>query len=166
MYVNYLERNGRPVVVQQYLPEAEGEFTVGVLSLPDGSLLGSIALRRLFHNKLSVLVRSDAGLISTGYSQGLIDDFPEVRRACERIAVALGSRGPLNVQGRVHEGVFYPLNQPAVFGLGVSSDDGRLQRSRMYIRHVQGERFTAPVPRAGYYLRSLTETYAPAPTEP
>lgn len=162
MYVDYLDRNGRPVVVQQYIPEREGEFTVGVLSLPDGSLVGSIALRRAFHSKLSVLIKSDAGLISTGYSQGLIDHFPEVQRTCERIALALDSRGPLNVQGRLHDGVFYPFEiNPRFSASTYLRAMAGFNEIDLFIKHRQGKPVAAPAIRPGHYLRSLTEAFAP-----
>jgi carbamoyl-phosphate synthase large subunit len=40
-------------------------------------------------------------VVSSGFTQGHIDDFPGVRAQAERLAAALGSRGPLNVQGRL-----------------------------------------------------------------
>ncbi|MGH7843071.1 MAG: ATP-grasp domain-containing protein, partial [Candidatus Binataceae bacterium] len=95
----YVLRNAAAGVLQEYIDDTEGEFTVAVLSLPDGRLVCSIALQRFFAAKLSVKLRDAAGLISSPYSQGLIDDFPTVREQAERIAVAIGSRGPLDIQG-------------------------------------------------------------------
>ena len=66
-------------------------------------------MRRLFHNKLSVLVKGQKGLISSGYSQGLIDDFRAVRTTAERIAQGIKSEGPLNIQGRVRGDEFLPF---------------------------------------------------------
>ena len=41
--------------------------------------------------------------ISTGISQGIIDDFEEVRKNAEKIALKLGSKGPINIQCRKAE---------------------------------------------------------------
>ena len=38
--------------------------------------------------------------LSSGISQGAIVHFPELSREAETIATALGSNGPLNIQGR------------------------------------------------------------------
>lgn len=102
---------GGAAVIQEYAGDPANEFTVGVLHAPDGTLLGSIALRRELSSLLSVRSRApnrtgraELGpelVVSSGFTQGHVDDFPEVRAQAERLAAALGSRGPLNVQGRL-----------------------------------------------------------------
>jgi carbamoyl-phosphate synthase large subunit len=104
-------RGGGAPIVQEYVGSPEHEYTVGVLHYPDGRLAGSIALRRDLTSLLSTRVRTqnrtrraELGpelVISSGFTQGTVDDFPEVRAAAEQVATALGSRGPLNVQGRL-----------------------------------------------------------------
>jgi carbamoyl-phosphate synthase large subunit len=97
-------------MVQRYVGTGNDEYTVGVLTSFEGELLGSIALRRRLTGALSTHSRlknysrdSEPLVISTGISQGVIDDFPEVRRYAETVALALGSRGPINVQCRLTE---------------------------------------------------------------
>lgn len=102
---------GGAAVLQEYAGDPLHEFTVGVLHAPDGRLLGSIALRRELSSLLSVRSRApnrtgraELGpelVVSSGFTQGHVDDFPAVRAQAERLAAALGSRGPLNVQGRL-----------------------------------------------------------------
>lgn len=97
--------------LQKYVGSSDSEFTVGVLNSPGGDLIGSVAMKRDLTSTLSVRSRvrnrnTDSGLgeyltISSGVSQGLIDDFPMVRRECEQIAQSLGSVGPLNIQCRL-----------------------------------------------------------------
>lgn len=104
-------RAGGAAVLQEYVGDAGHEFTVGVLHTPDGALAGSFALRRELSSLLSVRARvpnrtgrAELGpelVISSGFTQGHVDDFPEVRAQAERLATALGSRGPANVQGRL-----------------------------------------------------------------
>ena len=104
-------RGGAGAVLQEYAGDAENEFTVGLVHGPDGALLGSIALRRELSSLLSVRSRApnrtgraELGpelVVSSGFTQGHVGDFPEVRAQAERLAAALGSRGPLNVQGRL-----------------------------------------------------------------
>jgi carbamoyl-phosphate synthase large subunit len=104
-------RGGGAVIVQEYVGDAESEYTVGVLHHPDGTLAGSFALRRELGSLLSTRFRApnrtgraDLGshvVVSSGFSQGDVDDFPLVRSQAERVAEAMGSRGPLNVQGRL-----------------------------------------------------------------
>jgi carbamoyl-phosphate synthase large subunit len=105
---------GRSGVAQEYVGDPESEFTTGVLHLPDGRLAGSIALRRELRSLLSTRLRVENRTgrrelgrelaVSSGFSQGEVDDFPEVRAQAERAAAALGSTGPMNVQGRLVRG--------------------------------------------------------------
>ena len=110
-FVGCVLRNGGPVLLQEYVGDAENEFTVGVLHTPDGALAGSIALRRDLGSLLSRRLRvpnrtgrKELGpqlVVSTGYTQGRVEAYPEVCAAAEQIARAVGSTGPLNVQGRL-----------------------------------------------------------------
>ena len=163
LYVSYLLNNGNKTLVQEYIPEDEGEFTVGVLSLPNGRLFGSMAMRRMFHAKLSVAARTDTGLISSGYSQGLIDDFPEVRKAAEEIALSLGSHGPVNIQGRMKDGVFTPFEiNPRFSASTYLRALAGFNEIDIFLKALFGEPYeTSFSIRPGYYLRSLTESVAP-----
>jgi carbamoyl-phosphate synthase large subunit len=160
-YGSYLLKNGKQVIAQEYISVEEGEFTVAVLSLPDGRVVGSVAMRRLFHTKLSVLAKTETGLVSTGYSQGLIDEFPEVQAQAERIAKELDSTGPLNIQGRVRDGVFVPFEiNPRFSASTYLRAMAGFNEVDIYLRHVLfGEEPATPQIRPGYYLRSLAETY-------
>lgn len=103
--------SGGAAVLQEYVGDPQHEFTIGVLHAPDGALLGSVALRRELSTLLSVRSRAPnrtgraelgpALVVSSGFTQGHVDDFPQVRAQAERLASALGSRGPVNVQGRL-----------------------------------------------------------------
>lgn len=166
VYGHLIRATGREPVAQEYIGHEEGEFTIGVLSLPDGSVAGSIALRRSLDTKLSVRTRSDAGIISSGYSQGYIASFGDLCAQAEHIAVALGSTGPLNIQGRVRNGTLIPFEINARFSAstylramaGFNEVDTLLQYLAYGRLSPQG-----PL-REGWYLRSLTEAYA-APRE-
>lgn len=164
LYVRYLLDNGQRVVAQEYVPVDDGEFTVGVLTLPNGRLVGSVALRRLFHAKLSVSVKTRTGLISSGYSQGLIDDFPEIRAQAERMAAALGSVGPLNIQGRVRDGVLVPFEiNPRFSASTYLRAMAGFNETDLFLQWLLHGAVPAPEPlRSGYYLRDLAEVYVEA----
>lgn len=159
--VRLILKNRAAAIVQEYVPLDEGEFTVGVLSNPDGTVAGSVALRRLLESKLSVSVRSAAGVISSGYSQGLIEDAPAVRAEAERIAVAVGSRGPMNIQGRVRRGVLLPFEiNPRFSASTYLRTLAGFNEVHLFLEALlHGRRPERPPIREGYYLRSLTETY-------
>jgi carbamoyl-phosphate synthase large subunit len=109
-FVKYLIKYGYDPIIQEYISNDENEYTIGVLHDPNGKLLGSVVLRRQILSGLSNRLiipnntgRSDKGkflAISSGISQGEIVDFEPVRKTAEMIAMAIGSRGPLNIQGR------------------------------------------------------------------
>ena len=163
LYVDYLLNNNQVALLQEYIPEDEGEFTIGVLCLPNRQLVGSVALRRVLGPKLSVHFRGDHGVISSGYSQGLIEEFPEYCEVAERIALAAESEGPMNVQGRVRNGVFLPFEINPRFSastyLRAMAGFNEIDHYLQFVRTgVPGSR---PALRPGYYLRSLTEAYVP-----
>ena len=161
MYAEFIRRSGHEPLAQEYIDAEEGEFTVGVLSLPDGRIAGSIALRRALDAKLSVAYRGRGGLVSSGYSQGYIGEFPEICRQAGHIARAIGSRGPINIQGRLHNGVLLPFEINPRFSAStyLRALAGFNEIDILLRFLIAGE---LPVPaliRAGWYLRSLTETY-------
>jgi carbamoyl-phosphate synthase large subunit len=160
-YAGYIRRTGSIPIAQEYIPDDEGEYTVGVLSWPDGELAGSIALRRVLDAKLSVMMRGRGGVISSGYTQGYIGDFPDVRAQAELIAKAIGSRGPINVQGRVRNGVFLPFEiNPRFSASTYLRAMAGFNEVDLFLRFLQsGEKPRVESIQEGWYLRSLTEQF-------
>lgn len=98
---------------------------VGVLTDLEGQLIGSIALKREVSGNLSTAMQikdrrpnaQDLLTISSGVSQGFVGDYPIVRKYAEKIAQALGSHGPLNIQCRkTAKGVFVMEINPRFSG--------------------------------------------------
>lgn len=160
LYANYLLTHGRIPLAQEYITlDDGGEFTIGVLSLPDGSVFGSIALRRLFPTKLSIASKTSVGLISSGYSQGYIDHFPELCQQAETIASKLGSIGPINIQGRVHDGQLIPFEiNPRFSASTYLRALAGFNEINIYLQFLITDSI-APRPeiQPGYYLRTLNE---------
>ena len=142
---------------------ARASSRLGVVSLPDQRVVSSIALRRELTAKLSVAYRGRGGVVSSGYSQGHIDEYPDLCRQAEHIARAIGSGGPINIQARVRDGVLYPFEINPRFSAstylralaGVNEVDILLR----YMAFDEVPEKT--VVRPGWYLRSLSETYVP-----
>jgi len=107
-FVSYLTSRGINACVQGYIDSSE-EFTVGVLSSPEGKILSSIALKRDLSSKLSRSLSYNDRIISSGWSQGRIEQFPDICKQAEQIALKLGSTWALNIQGRVKKGIFIPF---------------------------------------------------------
>lgn len=109
-------------ITQEYVGRPDAEFTVGVLSAPDGTVMNAIGIRRdlgsAMSRRLSIENRSgraDLGtrlVISSGISQGEIGPFPEVVEECRAIAEALGCTAAVNVQCRFVGGrpVIFEIN--------------------------------------------------------
>jgi len=167
-FVNYLRRSGSKPMIQDYVGSAEGEFTVGVLTSFEGDLLGSIALKRRLSGRLSTLytIRNyrDASkpiYVSTGISQGMIDDFPDVRKNAERIALALDSRGPINVQCRVVDGESFVFEiNPRFSGTeSLRALAGYNAPDTLIRKHILGEEVPEMSFRSGWASRGLTNHF-------
>lgn len=163
VYTRFIRSSGATALAQEYVDISEGEFTIGVLSLPDGVVVGSIALRRAFNAKLSVSYRGRGGLVSSGYSQGYIGEFPDLCRQAERIAAAIGSRGPVNIQGRVRDGILLPFEiNPRFSASAYLRALAGFNEVDILLRYlIAGETPVLSPIKSGWYLRSLTEMYVP-----
>ena len=161
LYTKYLSHNGKKALVQEYIPENEGEFTIGVLSLSNRQIACYIALKRIFNSKLSIFSKGNAGLISSGYSQGLIDYFPEQCAIAEKIAVAIKSEGPINVQGRLQNGKFIPFEiNPRFSASTYLRTLAGINEVDIYLQYLATGSFEKPGEiRSGYYLRSFSEVF-------
>lgn len=162
-YAEFIKRGGSTPVAQEYVDDNEGEFTVGVLSLPDKQIVGSIALRRALDAKLSVAYRGRGGLVSSGYSQGYIDHYPDLCAQAEKIALAAGSQGPLNIQARVRDGVLLPFEiNPRFSASTFLRAMAGFNEIDMLLKHrISGIKPARPTVKTGWYLRSLTERFVP-----
>ena len=161
IYSDFIRKTGGTPLAQQYISEDEGEFTIGVLSFPDRKVYGSIALRRSLDAKLSVMYKARGGIISSGYSQGYIAEFPDLCKQAEEIAQAIGSQGPINIQGRVLDGDLIPFEiNPRFSASSYLRALAGFNEVDIFIRNQRGE---TSIPRKkileGWYLRSLTEQY-------
>jgi len=160
-FINYLKKRKIKAIVQEYISDAEGEFTVGVLHSPWGEFIGSIALKRLFHSKLSVLMKTKDRVISSGYSQGLIDDFEEVREQAKKISELLNNQGPMNIQGRLRNNIFYPFEiNPRFSATTYLRAMAGFNEVDIYLQCLLNQKIpTLGKIKYGYYLRTLDEKF-------
>ncbi|MEO5684448.1 MAG: ATP-grasp domain-containing protein [Chitinophagaceae bacterium] len=163
LYVELLVKNKREVIIQEYIDVEEGEFTVGVLSDTKSNIIGSVAMQRVFDSKLSVAYRGTKGLISSGYSQGLIADFKDIRKQAENIAQKAGSRGPFNIQGRVKNGILVPFEiNPRFSASTYLRAKAGFNEIDYFLKHlIEGTYSFEWDLKEGYYLRSFEEMYLP-----
>jgi carbamoyl-phosphate synthase large subunit len=109
-FVSFLLNISNDLVVQEYIGDADSEYTVGVLSDMEGGLINSIAVHRAIENGLGnkIKVKNNSGkdelgkflVVSSGISQGKIGKYEKVTKACEEISKKINSKGPLNIQCR------------------------------------------------------------------
>lgn len=101
---NDLQKRGFGVIIQEYIGDIKDEYTLGVMVSKSGKIIDSIALHRELVG-LSLLKktvrRGKVFGISTGYSQGFIEDVPLLRNHVERLCLDIGIKGPANIQLRV-----------------------------------------------------------------
>lgn len=161
LYSAYLRNSGRRAIAQEYVPIDGGEFTVGVLSDCNAIVRGSIVLQRAFPAKLSVAANGSDFLISSGITQGHIGDYPDIARMGIRIADAVGSRGPMNVQGRVDaNGAFLPFEiNPRFSASTYLRALAGFNEVDHFVRLLLGEKPPPLTVRKGWYLRGITESF-------
>lgn len=160
MYAKHMLLNNMIPIVQEYLPHEAGEFTVGVLHSPDGELFGSIALKRMFHAKISISQKNKSGIISSGYSQGEINDYESICETAEKIAQICKSTGPINIQGRLKNGEFSPFEiNPRFSASTYLRTLAGFNEIDLYMDMLAGNMPKQPKVKNGFYLRSFDEIF-------
>ncbi|TAJ10912.1 MAG: ATP-grasp domain-containing protein [Nitrospirae bacterium] len=99
--VDHIVSLGWEPLLQEFIPETEGEFTNSVAVATDHDMLGVVCMRR-------ELEKGDSRRI-------FLDDFPDLKRQCEAIARALNTSGPINIQCRLLKGRAYVFEFNARF---------------------------------------------------
>jgi carbamoyl-phosphate synthase large subunit len=142
----YLKHVPEPVV-QEVLPDTDGEFTVGVYARKDGSVAGSVASRRDLA----------AGLTYRAY----FGSYPEVEAYCERAAAAIRPLGPCNFQ------LSKSGERMSIFEINPRCSSSTVMRAvlgfnepEMAVReHVLDETIERPRARDGVVLRFWEEAF-------
>jgi len=167
-----LLRNCGEFIVQEYIGTPESEYTVGVLLSMEGELINSIAVKRSILSALSNRIkvpnrtaRAELGpllAISSGVSQGEIGRFEAVTKPCEKIALALGATGAINIQCRIHKGELYVFEiNPRFSGTtSLRAMVGYNEPDILIRKHILGEVVNPGFDYShGVIARGLTETF-------
>ncbi len=168
LFGNWMLKLYPEFIVQQYIGNADCEYTVGVLSGMDGVLINSIAVKKnilsALSNRLKIRSRysNELLVISSGISQGQIGRFPEVTAQCETIAARLGSKSAINIQLRFVDGQCYVFEINPRYS-GTSSFRamvGYNEPDIMIRKHLLGETIEPHFPyKEGHILRGLDEVF-------
>ncbi|KKQ18749.1 MAG: ATP-grasp domain protein [Berkelbacteria bacterium GW2011_GWA1_36_9] len=157
------------MLIQEYIGTADEEYTVGVLTDFKGNLIESIALKRIVSGTLSKLIelkdlpprQNQSLVLSSGISQGFVDDYYDVRKYCEKIAQQLHSTGPLNIQCRkTKQGIYTMEINPRFSGttsiralLGFNEPDILIRKNLL------GEKINQVKYKKGLVLREFRMKY-------
>ncbi|MCK5116387.1 MAG: ATP-grasp domain-containing protein [Candidatus Aegiribacteria sp.] len=171
-FARYILKAGMLPIAQEYLGAFDEEYTVGVLTTLDGELVSSLAVHRRIMSGLSNRMKINGRVgkyagktlaISSGISQGAIEDLPEIRSECERLAAALGSKGPLNIQLRVADGKVYIFEiNPRFSGTTAFRALAGCNEPDILIRHHLFDDSFRPVSyEYGEVVRGLVERFIP-----
>ena len=157
-FVDYISTRGYRACIQEYIDSAR-EYTVGVLSTRERQVLSTVALQRDLTQKLSRSLAYGDRVISSGWSQGRIDHFPEVCEQAEAIAKALGSTWALNIQGRVLDGQLIPFEvNPRHSGTSYLRALAGVNEPLIALSHLLGvQADSVAALRPGRYHRVFTE---------
>ncbi len=159
-------------IAQEYIGTPDSEYTACVLNSLEGEYINSIAVKRMIMsslgNKIKIknrTTRKDLGnilAISSGISQGQIGRFSEVTEQCKAIALALESKGPINIQLRfVNNKVYVFEINPRYSGTtSLRAMVGFNEPDIMIRKHLFQEKISPDFNyKEGYILRGLEEQF-------
>ncbi|HJU14662.1 MAG TPA: ATP-grasp domain-containing protein [Candidatus Nitrosotalea sp.] len=88
--VSAIQRVGWKPLLQEFLGAEDTEYTSGVTVSRDGKIMSSISMRKILKGGQTY--------------RAFIDDYKDVRKAAERVAVKIGAVGAINIQAKVSKG--------------------------------------------------------------
>ena len=159
-------------IAQEYVGNGESEYTVGVLSDKNQNIIDSIILKRNIlsglGSKLKVKNKTDQAqlgnylVISSGISQGEIIRNEHIKNTCEKLAISLGSIGPLNIQCRLVDDKVYVFEiNPRFSGTSPMRAMAGFNEVELMIRNLMlnDDDFTRINYRLGHIVRGLSEFF-------
>jgi len=166
-FSNYLKKYNFQPLIQEHIGNFEEEYTIGILFADNGKLCTSIAMKRMLGSGLSTrqsLVNpktSKKYMVSSGISQGLIDDFKEIRIKAEKIAHILKANGPINIQCRKTNSEIIPFEiNPRFSGTTAPRSLVGYNEPDIFCRYLMFDEIPKKIEyKFGYVVRSLVEKY-------
>ncbi len=104
-YIDSFPGRREEIIFQEYVGDADSEYTVGIVVGAEGTIIDSIVLHRKLMGLSLGVSRTINGITyacSTGYSQGFIIRHRKIQEFCESLCLRMGMRGPVNIQLRLH----------------------------------------------------------------
>ena len=147
--IEAIQRRGWRPMLQELLAEADNEFTTGVTVGRGKTVMSSIAMRRSLKGGQTY--------------KAFIDDFPDVRKAAEKVALRLGGSGPVNVQARMAKGEpkLFEINPRFSASCPIRAAAGVNEPDILYRNFVLGEEVRTEGYERLVCLRYWNEVYLP-----
>ncbi|MEN3003183.1 ATP-grasp domain-containing protein [Dehalobacterium formicoaceticum] len=149
-------RGKKNLIIQEYIPCGELEFTVGICLDHQGKVLSKIALKRKLHDGISIAAISD--------------DYHEIADYCARVAQSfslLGAYGAINFQLRLQEGkkdgqpIIFEINPRFSSSTGMRSLLGINEPEILLRSQVLHQEVPPMMPKTGLVLRQYFDYYLP-----
>ncbi|MEL7568427.1 MAG: ATP-grasp domain-containing protein [Dehalobacterium sp.] len=139
----------KKLIVQEYIPGEEQEFTVGVCLDHIGRVISKIALRRYLQEGVSMVAVSD--------------DYHDIADYCAGVAGSLNAYGALNLQLRLKEGkpVIFEINPRFSSSTGMRLLLGINEPESLIRSEVLGQEVIPERAKTGLILRQYTDYYFP-----
>lgn len=116
---------GIEYIIQEWKGDSTEEYTVSVTCDPSGNVLGAVAMQRLFESgymiKSQIKIDEKHYLVSSGISSGRIINNRYLLNQAIEIAVTLGCKGPINLQGIWDNNVFWLIDAHSAITASVYS---------------------------------------------
>ncbi len=155
------------LLLQEYVADGDSEYTVGIMADKDGALIDSIVIHRKLTGLSLGTTRTHAGKtysLSTGISQGFVVTNPFIQRRCEELVLAMGGRGPMNVQCRLSRNDIQVFEVHARFSgtCAIRASAGFNEVDLLLRNFLTGERFgRIPYARDVAAIRGLSHVLVP-----
>jgi carbamoyl-phosphate synthase large subunit len=148
--ISTIQRMGWRPLIQEFLGDGDQEYTTGVvMDARDGEVVSSISMRRTLKGGQTY--------------KAFVDDFKDVRRLAEEIAMKMESRGPLNVQARMvgNQLKVFELNPRISASCPMRAVAGVNEPDILYRNSVLGEKIRIPSYQKVVCFRYWNEVYVP-----
>ncbi|HVC27468.1 MAG TPA: ATP-grasp domain-containing protein [Nitrososphaerales archaeon] len=147
--IEAIRKGGWRPMLQEVLTEEDNEFTTGVTVGMGRKVMSSIAMRRSLKGGQTY--------------KAFIEDFPEVRKAAENVALRLGGSGPVNVQARMAKGEpkLFEINPRLSASCPLRAAAGVNEPDILYRNFVLGEEVRTEGYERLVCLRYWNEVYLP-----
>ena len=147
--LRYFLEGKKNFVIQQYLPDEQGEFTTGICTGAGGKVLSGITLKRYLFDGMTMAADSE--------------EFNEITDYCKKVAEVLRPYGPCNFQLRLLDGkpYIFEINPRFSSTTGMRSLLGVNEAEILIRAEILGETITGQKIKRCGVIRQFTDYLVP-----